>query len=81
MKSTIGFIIFVLIIVLVLYVISGKRYPQVPGDDFHKAVEVSNSTVCMECHGQSKKAALKETHPPKFECFRCHKPARKGGGA
>jgi hypothetical protein len=81
MKSTIGFIIFVLIIVIVLYAISGKRYPPVPGDDIHKAVEISNSTVCMECHGPSKKAALKETHPPKFECFKCHKAARKIGSA
>jgi len=79
MKSTIGFIIFVLIVILVLFSISGKRYPKVPGNEIHRDLEVSNSTACMECHGSGKKAALKETHPPKFECFKCHKAARKRG--
>ena len=77
MKSTIGFIIFVLVIVLVLYSVSRKHYPQVPGDDLHKVLEISNSTACMECHGPGKKAALKETHPPKFECVKCHTAVQK----
>ena len=81
MKSTIGFIIFVLMIVLVLHAISGNRYSQIPGDDIHKPLEVSNSAACMACHGFGKKAALKETHPPKFDCFKCHKATRKSGSA
>ncbi len=81
MKGTIGFVLFVLVIVLVLYFISEKNYPQLPGDDIHKAVNIGNSAACMECHGPGKKAALKENHPPKFECFKCHKPARKNGSS
>ncbi len=68
-----------LIIVLVLYSVSRKRYPQVPGDDIHKVLEISNSAACMECHGPGKKAAFKESHPPKFDCVKCHTEVQKIG--
>jgi len=76
MKSTIAFIIFVLLIVGLLFSISGKRYPRIPADAIHKDIEVNNNAACLECHGAGKKNAVKSTHPPKFECFKCHKARR-----
>jgi hypothetical protein len=77
MKSTLAFIIFVLAVVLMLYSISGKRYPRIPGDETHKDLEIGNNSICLECHGPGKKAALPQNHPPKFECSKCHKKTRK----
>ena len=76
MKSTIGFIIFVLLIVGLLFSVSGKRYPRIPADAIHKDLAVNDTTACMECHGAGKKDAVKDTHPPKFDCFKCHKTRR-----
>ncbi|MGD0283783.1 MAG: hypothetical protein ABSB95_15655 [Dissulfurispiraceae bacterium] len=76
MKSTIGFIIFVLVTVGLLFSISGKRYPRIPDDIIHRNVQLNSTAPCMECHGAGRNAALKETHPPKFECFKCHKSRR-----
>ncbi len=76
MKSTIWFIIFVLLIVGLLFSISGKRYPRIPDDVIHKDIAFNNTAACLECHGAGKKNALKNTHPPKFECFKCHKARR-----
>jgi hypothetical protein len=28
---------------------------------------------CVICHAPGKQAPLKDTHPPKDECFTCHK--------
>ncbi len=81
MKGTIGFIVFVIVVVMVLYFVSEKSYPQIPGDAIHRSMNVNNSAACMECNGPGKKAALKEKHPPKFECFKCHKAARKTGSS
>lgn len=74
MKSTLGFIVFVLVVVGLLFSISGKRYPQIPDDADHRAA--TNTTACMECHGPSQKHQMKTTHPPKYECFKCHKPKK-----
>ena len=76
MKSTIGFIIFVLLTVGLLFSISGKRYPRIPADVIHRDIAVNNNAACLECHGAGKKYAVKNTHPPKFECFDCHKARR-----
>ncbi len=59
MKSTIGFIIFVLLTVGLLFSISGKRYPRIPADAIHKDIAVNNIAACMECHGAGKKDAVK----------------------
>jgi hypothetical protein len=71
MKGIAGFAIFVLVVVGVLFIMSGDDYPPVPSDDVHRAI--SDNTVCMECHGPDKEHPLKEDHPPKFECLKCHK--------
>jgi len=74
MKSTVSFVIFVLAVLGFLFLISGKRYPQIPADARHRAV--TENTACMGCHGPDKEDKLKETHPPKYECFKCHKVKR-----
>lgn len=74
MKSTISFIIFVLVVLGLLYSISGKKYSHVPDDAAHKGI--TDYALCMGCHGPGKQAPLKDTHPPKYECFKCHKTKR-----
>lgn len=74
MKNTLGFIIFVLAVLGFLFTISGKRYARVPDNTSHKTI--TDATACMGCHGAGREAPLKETHPPKYECFKCHKVKR-----
>jgi len=69
-------VVFVLIVVGVLVFFPGKKYPVIPGDEAHRAA--GDEKACMECHGRGKEYALKDSHPPKFECFKCHeRPAGK----
>ncbi len=77
MKGKWGFIIFVAAVVgiLLVYTFTGKEYPAIPSDDLHRGV--TDTAGCMGCHGQGKKYEMKKTHPPKFECFKCHKPVQK----
>jgi mono/diheme cytochrome c family protein len=70
MKGIIGFLLFAAIVVGLLLLFPGKKYPQIPADALHQAGQ--DIAACMECHGQGKKYAMKEAHPPKFECFKCH---------
>jgi hypothetical protein len=74
-KSAIGFIVFVLIVIGLLFTFSMKEFPLIPDDAFHRGIQ--DAAVCMECHGPGKRYEMKKTHPPKFECFKCHK--KKGG--
>jgi hypothetical protein len=71
MKTTIGFIVFVLLVLGLLYFIStGKKYPPLPADSRHAGI--TDTAVCMDCHGEGRESAMKPTHPPKFECLKCH---------
>jgi hypothetical protein len=76
MKGKLGFIVFVVVVVgvLLLYTFTAKEYPRLPGDAMHRGV--SAPAACMECHGPGKKYAMKKTHPPKFDCPKCHEPAK-----
>jgi hypothetical protein len=74
MKSTLIFIAFVLAVLGFLFAISGKKYPQMPADANH--IGVTETALCISCHGLGKQYAQKSTHPPKFECFKCHKQKR-----
>lgn len=73
MKNTLTFIAFVMIVLGLLFVVSGKRVPPpfIPVDALHEGV--TDVSACLDCHGQGKSAAMKKVHPPKFECFKCHK--------
>jgi hypothetical protein len=66
----VSFVIFILVIVGVLLLFPGKKYPPMPDDQVHRAAK--DEKACMECHGPGKKDAMKKSHPPKFECFKCH---------
>ena len=74
MKSTVIFIVFVLAVLGFLYAISGKKYSQMPADANH--LGVTETELCIECHGPGKRYAQKAGHPPKFECLKCHKQKR-----
>ncbi len=73
-KNTIIFVVFVLAVIGFLYAISGKRSPRIPENGMHRGI--SEETACLDCHGARKYAARKETHPPKDQCFICHKRKR-----
>lgn len=51
--------------------ISGDRAHQIPDDEDH--VWISDILICQECHIPEDKMLITENHPPKFECFKCHK--------
>lgn len=68
------FIIFILVVVGVLYAISGERAFRIPDDEYHRVVD--NNEVCMGCHGHDKQYARKSNHPPKDNCIYCHKTKR-----
>lgn len=74
MKNTIIFIIFVLAVLGLLYAVSGTRSPRIPDNESHRGIDTV--VACLECHGQGKQFARKPTHPPKDECFICHKVKR-----
>lgn len=78
MKNTLIFIVFVLVVLGLLYAISGKRVPPplIPADAAHSGP--TDPPACLECHGLGKEAPRKAKHPPKHECFKCHKAANKG---
>lgn len=76
MKSTVAFLLFALLVVGLLYAVSGKRYSQVPDDASHNNVALADTPACLVCHGPGKKDALKAEHPPKYECYKCHKAKR-----
>ena len=80
MKNTLIFLIFVLAVLGLLYAISGRRVPPpfIPADGLHAGAG-NSASACMDCHGPGKEAQLKAKHPPKYECFKCHKTAKAGG--
>ena len=75
MKSIVGFIVFVAVVVGLLLLFPGKTYPPIPDDQYHKVIR--DNAACEECHGPGKKDELKKDHPPKFECLKCHRPSGK----
>ncbi|MDP2168763.1 MAG: hypothetical protein Q8J64_10585 [Thermodesulfovibrionales bacterium] len=75
MKTFVSFIIFVMVVVGLLYAISGQRSPQIPNDETHKGI--TEPVVCLNCHGPEKEYARKPAHPPKDECLKCHRVKRK----
>ncbi len=77
MKGKWGFLVFVAVVLglLLVYTFTGREYPLMPADDVHR--DAKDVASCMKCHGAGKKYEMKKTHPPKFECFKCHKPGRQ----
>ena len=77
MKGTLVFLVFVIAVLAFLSMISGRRVPPpfIPQDNQH--VVLHDPKACLECHGPDKMAPLKERHPPKRECMKCHKTKAK----
>jgi hypothetical protein len=71
MKKFSVFILFALCVVGALYFLSGDDYSNIPDDADHW--DINDKSLCMECHGPGEENALKDSHPPKYECLRCHK--------
>ena len=76
MKKGMIFIIFILTVLGILFLISGKKFPKIPDDTSHRLIATPEG--CMKCHGTGAEHFIKSSHPPKFECFKCHKPEKKG---
>jgi len=75
MKKSIIFVVFILTVLGMLFLISGKKFPKIPDDARHRLITTPEG--CMKCHGTDAEHFLKSSHPPKFECFKCHKPEKK----
>ncbi len=77
MKSTLSLIFAAGAIVAVLLFISstGKKAPSIPLDKIHHTIMIQES--CVTCHAPGKQAPLKDTHPPKEQCFICHKAGKR----
>lgn len=73
MKSTWSMIIAAAAIIFVLVIISssGKKAPGIPRDALHEGRRTIED--CALCHAQGEQAPLKKDHPPKEQCFLCHK--------
>jgi hypothetical protein len=74
MKGTLGFVIFAVALLGLLYFLSSNKYPPLPNDKIHAAI--TDASACFSCHGPGKQYKLKPSHPPKFECFKCHTPKK-----
>ncbi len=75
-----SFAIFVIVVLAVLYVLSlsGRKPPAIPPDLVH--VSAKTKEDCQTCHGEGKASPLKKEHPPKDQCFECHKFKQSGHG-
>ncbi|MEK6698569.1 MAG: hypothetical protein AABZ10_05930 [Nitrospirota bacterium] len=77
MKSTLTLILSAGAVIAVLFFISstGKKAPSIPLDKMHHTITIQEG--CVTCHAPGKQAPLKDTHPPKEQCFICHKVGNK----
>lgn len=70
MRKNITLVVFILLVLVFLIAISGKRASPVPDDTVHAGVlEVAS---CLTCHAQGRQTPLKASHPPKDQCLICH---------
>ena len=74
MKKNMIFVFLMTMIVLVLIAISGHDFPLIPADSEH--ISIADTEGCMGCHGPEMDSSMKDSHPPKYECFKCHKPLK-----
>ncbi len=71
MKNTVIFGLLVIAVIAFLFLLPRKEVPLIPNDQRH--AEVTEKEGCLECHGKGRPEHLKEGHPPKFACFKCHR--------
>lgn len=70
MKRNVIFIACMIAVLMLLFTLSQKKFPPIPDDADHNYVTTRES--CNECHDHEGISPLKDAHPPKFECFKCH---------
>lgn len=75
MKNNLLFILFLIIVVVFLFVLSGKKSPQIPLNEVHASALTEEQ--CLGCHGEGMSHPRSKDHPPKDQCFLCHKRSRK----
>lgn len=71
MRKNIIFLAIVILIAALLYSLSTKKVVQIPSDEKH--ANVVEEKICFDCHAEDKGNPLKKNHPPKYQCFKCHK--------
>jgi len=74
MRNNIIFVVFVIVVLVFFYAISGKKYPQIPANENHQGV--TEIAACLKCHGPEGIMPRKPAHPPKDDCSKCHKKKR-----
>jgi hypothetical protein len=74
------FAIGIIAVIAILYFLSatGKKPPAIPPDTAHVAAVTVDD--CKGCHAEGKASPLKKEHPPKDQCFECHKMKKEGHG-
>ncbi|MBI5056170.1 MAG: hypothetical protein HZB61_06110 [Nitrospirae bacterium] len=75
MRKNASFIAIFFFVAVLLYMLSRKEFAPIPADERH--VSVTAKERCLDCHAKDKEAPLKKEHPPKDQCFECHKRAKK----
>ncbi|MBI4848154.1 MAG: hypothetical protein HY808_06185 [Nitrospirae bacterium] len=75
MRKNASFIAIFFFVAVLLYMLSRKEFSPIPADEKH--VNVTVKERCLDCHAKDKESPLKKEHPPKDQCFECHKRAKK----
>jgi cytochrome c553 len=73
-RNTLIFVAFVAFVLGFLFSISGERSNRIPDNEKHS--NLSSVEFCMGCHGPDREFARGPEHPPKDDCFLCHKTKR-----
>ena len=71
MKHIAMYVVFMLVVVGLLFALSGTKSPRIPDDENHMNFTVVER--CRECHGPDGVAPRSDSHPPKDQCLECHK--------
>lgn len=75
MRNNLLFAVFIGLVILVLVMISGEKSPRIPLDEVHSSAQTEQD--CLGCHGEGMSHERSKEHPPKDQCFLCHKRSRK----
>jgi hypothetical protein len=71
MRKNIYFVILTISVVTLLYFLSLETVVPIPPDENH--MDITDEIICFDCHGEDKEYPRKKEHPPKDQCFKCHK--------